>query len=320
MYMNDKYIVDVLNEIDEKYIDEAVKFQHKKKKRSNKYLIPLVASISLILVVGAFLYSNHMPNKKTLESLDYPSINSHSFALMVYAAEDSKMEMKEIPMESHEYIISSEDGTTANRFYRLVSVDGMPEEMKSRIDLSEELVMCYGFNMRIEGEGIDSITYEALDTEFVKKIDYSWNEDMELFEKYPECLGISSKENFNGSNGKEYKNCGNTEIRHWLFTPVGKKYTVSYEEQGSLENLYALKLSYDRKKIVEAAEYSRLNTEDNYHTINDELIKAILGQKIKVKVNYADGCSEEMVIEITHVGGMCMKVQVYELTVNCNSF
>lgn len=315
MYMNNKYIVDVLNEIDEKYIDDAVKIQYKKKKKSNKYIISLVACISLIIVVGVFLHSNYGPNKNPLESLDYPSINNHSFALMVYAAEDSKMEMKEIPVKSHEYIISSENGTTANRFYRLVSVDGMPEEMKSRIDLSEELVMCFGFNMWIEGEGIDSITYEALDTEFVKKIDYSWNEDRDLFEKYPECLGISSKECFNGSNGKEYKNCGNTEIRHWLFTPAGKKYTVSYEEQGSLENLYALKLSYDRKKIVEAAEYSSSNTEDNYHTINDELIKAILGQKIKVKVNYADGCSEEMVIEITHVGGVYMKVQVHELTV-----
>ena len=200
-----------------------------------------------------------------------------------------------------------------HKLYTLASVNDMPEEMRNRIESSEELVMCFGFNLCVEGEGIESITYESLDSEFAKKIDYIWEKDMSIFQEYPECLGVSSKEYFKESNGKEYKNCGNTEIQHWAFVPVGESYTVPYAEQGHSENLYALKLVYDRGKIEEANEYSGLNTEDNYQTINDTLMTKVLGQKIKVIINYTDGCKDEMVVEIIHSGGMYMEIKIIEM-------
>lgn len=128
------------------------------------------------------------------------------------------------------------------------------------------------------------------------------------------------KEYFKESNGKEYKNCGNTEIQHWAFVPVGERYTVPYAEQGQSENLYVLKLIYDRGKIEEVNEYSGLNKEDNYQTINDTLMTKVLGQKIKVIINYTDDCKDEMVVEIIHSGGMYMEIKIIEMLVYYNDF
>lgn len=317
--MNDKFIRDVLNEIDEKYIDEAIKIQQRRKKQMSRFLIPLAASVALIMIAGTVLFRNHGIYNETLEKIE-AEIDEHAFSLVVYAAENSKETVKETPEEFHKYIISSNHGNIANKIYTLTSVSDMPEKMRNRIDLSEELVLCFGFNLRVEGEEIESITYEAVNTEFVKKVDYNWGEDTEIFQEYPECLGIASKEYFNGSNGKEYENCGNTELKHWLFVPKGKSYTVPYAEQGSPENLYALKLVYDREKIEKANEYSGLNTEDHYQTINDALMDKVLGQKIKVIINYTDGCRDEMIVEITHSGGMYMEIEIIEMLVNYNDF
>lgn len=96
-------------------------------------------------------------------------IDKHDFSLIVYAAESSNETIKEIPEELHEYIISSKNGNVANKLYTLASVNDMPEEMRNRIESSEELVMCFGFNLCVEGKGIESITYESLDSEFAKK-------------------------------------------------------------------------------------------------------------------------------------------------------
>lgn len=319
MYMNDKFINDVLNEIDEKYIDEATKIQLRRRNQMSKFLIPLVASVALIIITGAVLFRNFGISDETLEKIE-AEIDRHDFSLIVYAAESSNETIKKIPEKLHEYIISSKNGNIANKLYTLTSVNSMPEEMKNRIENSEEMVMCFGFNLHVEGEGIESITYEALDSEFAKKIDYIWEKDASIFGEYPECLGISSKEYFEEKSGKEYRNCGNTKIQHWAFVPAGKSYTVPYEEQGNVEYLYALKLLYDRRKIEEANEYSGLNTKDNYQTINDTLMTKVLGQKVKVIINYTDGCKDEMVIEIIHSGGMYMEIKIIEMLVNYNDF
>lgn len=319
MHMNDKFINDVLNEIDEKYIDEAAEIQMKRRKQMSRFVIPLVASVALIVILGVAIFQDFGIGDETLKKIG-AEIDEHDFWLVAYAAESSNETMKKIPEKLHEYIISSNNGNIANKLYTLTSVNGMPDEMKNRIENSEEMVMCFGFNLQVEGEGIQSITYEALDSEFVKKIDYIWEMDESVFQEYPECLGISSKEYFEEKGGKEYKNCGDTEIQHWAFVPAGKSYTVPYEEQGNVENLYALKLLYDRRKIEEASEYSRLNAEDNYQTINDTLMTKVLGQKVKVVINYTDGCKDEMIIEIIHSGGMYMEIKIIEMLVNYNDF
>lgn len=319
MHMNNKFISDVLNEIDEMYIDEAIKTQQRSKKQMNKFIIPLVASIALIIIAGFILFPNHGVYEQPSEKIE-AEVNKHTFSLVAYAAESSKETIKQTPEEFHKYIISSNNGNVANRIYTLFSVSDMPEKMRNRIDLAEELVMCFGFNLRVEGEGIESITYESLDAEFAQKIDYIWEEDVSIFQDYPECLGVTQKEYFNESYGMEYENCGNTEIKHWVFVPKGKSYTVPYAEQGNSENLYALKLVYNREKIDKANEYSRLNAEDNYQTINDALMDKVLGQKIKVIINYTDGCKDEMVIEIIHSNGRYMEIKIREMLVNYNDF
>ena len=319
--MNDKFVNDVLNEIDERYIDEAVRIQQKRGSRVSikRFAIPLVAGIALILVAGVILFPNNRFYDQTIELIE-SEIENHSFSLVVYAAEDSEHTEKETPEESHEYIISSNNGKIANKIYILTSVNEMAEEMKNRIDLAEEMVMCFGFNMSIEGEGIQSITYETEDAEFAKKIEYNWHQDKELFKRYPDCLGVASKEYYEGCKGIAYENCGKKENKHWIMVPAGKSYTVPYEKQGDSEYLYALKLIYERKVIEEAQEYSRLNVEDNYQTINKILASEVLGKKIKLTINYVDGCKEEMVVEIIYTGGRYMKVQIKEITKNYNDF
>ena len=310
--MSDKFIEDVLNEIDEKYIEEAIIIQQRRNKISNRFFIPLVAGIVFTVIAGVLLLGDNNTYDSTNRIVEAEKM-IHGFSLVTYAAETSDKRVVKTPEESHEYVISSNEGNIANRFYTLTSVEEMPEAMKKRIETSEDLVMCFGFNMIVEGDGIESITYEALDTEFVKKVDYSWNKDAELFEKYQDCLGIGSKEYFDGSNGREYKNCGDTELKHWLFVPVGNSYTVPYEKQGDSRYLYALKVVYDKEKIYEAEEYSSLNIDDNFKTINDTITKRILGEKIKVKINYIDGCTEEMIVEITHSRGISMKIKINEI-------
>ena len=77
--------------------------------------------------------------------------------------------------------------------------------------------------------------------------------------------------------------------------------------------LYALKVVYGKEKIYEAEEYSSSNIDDNFKTINDTITKSILGEKIKVKINYIDGCTEEMIVEITHSRGISMKIKINEI-------
>ena len=141
IYMNDKFVNDVLNEIDERYIDEAVRIQQKRGSRVSikRFAIPLVAGIALILVAGVILFPNNRFYDQTIELIE-SEIENHSFSLVVYAAEDSEHTEKETPEESHEYIISSNNGKIANKIYILTSVNEMAEEMKNRIDLAEEMV------------------------------------------------------------------------------------------------------------------------------------------------------------------------------------
>lgn len=317
--MRDRFLCNILNEIDETYINEAIDVQQNRKKH-NMFFIPIAASIAFFVLTGVlFLRKGSELHEGPIDMIT-AELEEHSFALMVYAAEDSTNMLKVNPEEAHEYIISSNKGRVANKFYSLTSNQEMPEAMIDRIDSSEEIVICYGFNMRIEGEGIENITFESEKLEFAKKIEYGWMKDRDIFEEYPDCLGIASKEYYNGSGGTVYENCGNEENSHWIFVPVGNRYTVPYEKQGDSENLYALQLVYDRQQIEDAQEYSRTHIEDNFQTINDILINGVLGQEIKIIVTYEDGCKDELIIEITRSSGICMEIQIKEIVKVFNDF
>lgn len=324
--MKNDFFYNVLNEIDDVYIVEALEIQKKnrKKRRFYKVLYLIAACMAIIAGTGYLLQKNNYYDETIKETVDMiqAEVEEHSFTLVAYAAEDSVNKCCMVPEEYHEYILSSAEGKIANKYYTLVSVEEMPEEMQNRIDYAEELVMCYGFNVRIEGTGIESITFESENTEFVKKLEYDWeqNENEALFKMYPECLGVSSKEFYNGHNGAVYENCGNTSIDHWMFIPAGNKYTVPYDKQGDSEYLYALKVTYDRKQIEKANEFFHSTEGNNFHAINDLITDGVLGQEIKLTVNYMDGCKEELVIEVTHSGGMYMKVRVNEIVKKFEEF
>lgn len=312
--MKTDFIYNVINELDEKYIEEAIKIQQtsdKKKMHFKLSFFTATAAALIFLVGGIFLQTNEGKHNNVTNY--FPSeMKEHTFSLVVYAKESSENTTSQVLENSHEYILSTEHGNVANKFYRLVSMDSISENIGQQTLPSDEEIMGYGFNVKIEGEGIESITYETEETEFLKKIEYPRNNGAEeqTSADDPGAVGFAAKEYYQGSNGKKYENCGNEEIEHWLFVPAGTSYTVPYDQQGSSDHLYALKLVYNKKELQEAQEYSHTHTEDEFRTINDFVINGAVGKEIFVTVNYEDGYQDHFMMKITHCGGFSMKVTV----------
>lgn len=312
--MKTDFIYNVIDELDEKYIEEAIKIQQtsdKKKMHFKLSFFTATAAALIFLVGGIFLQTNDGKHNNVTNY--FPSeMKEHTFSLVVYAKDSSENTTSQILENSHEYILSTEQGNVANKFYRLVSMDSISENIGQQTLLSDEEIMGFGFNVQIEGEGIESITYETEGTEFLKKVEYYGEKGTEEQTSMddPEAIGISSKEYYLGSNGKKYENCGNEEIKQWMFVPAGTSYTVPYNQQGSSDHLYALKLVYNKKELQEAQEYSSAHVEDQFQTINDFITGGAVGKEISVTVNYEDGYQDHFMMKITHCGGFSMKVSV----------
>lgn len=312
--MKTEFLYQVIDEIEESYIEEAIKMQQNRKKDKpylKLFLSAAAAAAVIFLFGGIFLQTND--SKQNPVTNYFPSeMKEHTFSLVVYAKESSENTTSQVLENSHEYTLSTEHGNVANKFYRLVSMDSISENIGQQTLPSDEEIMGYGFNVKIEGEGIESITYETEETEFLKKIEYPRNNGTEeqTSADDPGAVGFAAKEYYQGSNGKKYENCGNEEIEHWLFVPAGTSYTVPYDQQGSSDHLYALKLVYNKKELQEAQEYSYTHTEDEFRTINDFIINGAVGKEIFVTVNYEDGYQDHFMMKITHCGGFSMKVTV----------
>ena len=104
--MRDRFLCNILNEIDETYINEAIDVQQNRKKH-NMFFIPIAASIAFFVLTGVlFLRKGSELHEGPIDMIT-AELEEHSFALMVYAAEDSTNMLKVNPEEAHEYIISS---------------------------------------------------------------------------------------------------------------------------------------------------------------------------------------------------------------------
>lgn len=126
----------------------------------------------------------------------------------------------------------------------------------------------YSIYPQVIGKGIESITYTVKNGAFYKKIEKKESE-------------ISYKEK---AVFKEYigeTKLGDREKEFWALKKAGSSYTVKYEEQNTIDHLYALNVS---AKLREKTDEQN-GREVTYRSLAEELLK----NKIDVTIRYKDG-------------------------------
>lgn len=109
----------------------------------------------------------------------------------------------------------------------------------------------YHFYVDVEGEGIDFITYTLNQGEWEKKTEV---------EEIPYNIG----DKYTGATGKDcilspwnakehmYADCkyvGDQEKKRWLYSQAGNQYKVTYDEQNTNENVYAISLKVPHEQV-----------------------------------------------------------------------
>lgn len=317
-----------LDEIEEAYIREALKdtqrTQRKNRKRKKQRII-VAALVSMAACTGLFLLIRGMLPENAKEEIavsdrrqesavngDVISQEKHLFSLTVYAApNDQGVAEKTIMKENEEYTLVSEGSAIVNKLYNLGSDEAMPEDMIDGIETDPFLHVFYGFNLSVEGEDIEQISFQNLDGTFAQKVEYDWSMTREqkqaFFEEHPDCYGVGEKESAT-LDGDRYEYCGDKEIRNWAFIPAGEQYAVPYEEQGNGDYLYSLQVKVARSDLEHAREEDEKN--GNFDSSNRLAEDALTGIRIRVTATFKDGSTGEKIVEITGSTGRSVKIRL----------
>ncbi len=136
----------------------------------------------------------------------------------------------------------------------------------------------YGLYAQVEGKDIKSITYSMDNGVFYKKTEAD-GEKENSFDKN-KYVGAISKERITGLRDEEGndKTLGDPEKSLWLLSKQGNSYTVSYDKQNSVDNVYAIGVTADAR-----------NWEDGSTQLYQLAADALENEVIHVVITYKDG-------------------------------
>jgi hypothetical protein len=228
------------------------------------------------------------------------------FTVKAYAAQTpqelmSGEQVSKVDLETGSaYYLSTENTNVYNKFYNLTEI----ADMTKYDELSEDGIrtVCYGFNLEVQGEDVESVTFTTDRGQFAKKIEYyndilTDEERKTFFANYPECIGIGLKESSYSDLTPEC--VGDAENKTWAFVAVGDSYTVSVADQGNAENLYALTVSLPEESIP-------VEEDGKFGMFVQELI----GSRIMISVTYDDGTTQSRELTITGSDGWNLQVSM----------
>ena len=146
----------------------------------------------------------------------------------------------------------------------------------------ESLKTYFGLYAQVEGKDIKSITYSMDNGVFYKKTEADGEKENSFdTNKY---VGAISKERITGLRDEEGndKALGDPEKNLWLLSKQGNSYTVSYDKQNSVDNVYAIGVTADLTTDAR-------NWEDGSTQLYQLAADALENEVINVVITYKDG-------------------------------